>query len=195
MGSAVLWLIAPAVVGSGFNPVTQSISESAGQQTPHAWVARLSFVLLGVGAWTSWATFGVHRPTPGAAASSSVIPQVVRWGALVFGVGMIGAAVWSHAPWLPGVTGDPTADALHSLAASVAGLGIVVASVAALWLRGRGQLWWWLTAVCAAAFAMIPPLAASSPDVAGVLQRVMFVMATVWLAWTPQATTTSSAKT
>lgn len=185
--SLALWFVAPIFVANGYHPISQSISESAGQHTPNAWIARTSFVLLGVGAWISWAT----RPstTPRRNQKLRTVTSVVRAGTFTFGAGMIAAAIWSHAPWLPGTAGNPTEDTLHSVAAATAGVGIVVAGLAAHWLPHRSTRWRVSTGLCTALFVFVPPATTVLPEIAGILQRVMFAAATIWLLWQPNATT------
>ena len=80
-------LPAPLFVPAGYSPVRRSIGGSATQDLAGAWVARAGFVLLGC-AVIALAARGV--PSWSAPA---------RWAHGVFGLAMVAAAIWSHAPW------------------------------------------------------------------------------------------------
>ena len=123
-----------------YSLVSQSISETAAQATPGAWVARSGFALLGMAVLSARSHAQVGRPS--AMAYSA------------FALGLFGVGVWSHEPYLADLPYDATEASLHSLVAAGMGLAIVTAEVLAAWhtpvsythldvykrqVRGRGQ--------------------------------------------------------
>lgn len=167
--SLALLQLAPLWMPVGYSAFTHSISESAAQAVPHAAWARGGLLLLGGGAVLA-ALSGQQPP---------------RWASaclIVFGLAMVASAIWSHRPWWPEARFDARADRLHSLAAQVAGMAFVAATgsqMAYRWkLRHRLDA---LDAITATAAVMAPLAIAMGAPGPGAAQRVMFVLATVWL--------------
>ncbi|WP_208106591.1 DUF998 domain-containing protein [Streptomyces sp. GC420] len=171
IASAVALAVAPAVMPPGYSWVSRTTSESAAQGLSGAWVARLGFVLFGL---------------------SVVLLATVcrrRWGVwgvalhAAFGALMTAAAAFSHKPWQATGPYDRTEDVLHSVAASTMGiafaLGIVAVALSRRALRRRVRL---ADAVAVAASVVLPLGMTVLPDVQGVLQRLIFVVAYAWYA-------------
>ena len=152
-----------------YDLVRQSVSETAAQGTPGAWVARTGFPRL-------------------ALAVLSLLPRV-RWGRAAtwgyggFAAGLVAVGVWSHEPYLPGVAYDATEATLHSVAATAMGLAVVNAEILAAWhTRRRARLG------LAGAYLLLPVAMAVHPGLAGIYQRLMFatlVGALFVMSWRP----------
>jgi hypothetical protein len=169
--SAVALATAPALMPPGYSWVSQTTSETAAQGVQGAWLARLGFVLLGLSVillaticrrrWGSWAT-ALHAG---------------------FGALLIAAAVFSHRPWMAGEDFDRVEDALHSVAATAMGFAFAIGVVVTALRRSRGDIWPRAIDIMAVAASVAIPLGmAARPDVEGVLQRLMFVVAYAWYA-------------
>lgn len=180
LGSAVAIGVAPTVMPPGYSWVRHSISESAAQGLQGAWMARSGFLLLALGAWL---VAGVAAGRLGPA----------RPAFRLFALMLVGTAAFSHRPFLTGVPVDPVEDLLHSVTATTMGFAFVAGVVLAVirrpprpsWPRLPGD-WPHLVAVVAA--TAIPLGMALAPDLAGLLQRGMFLMAYGWfliVLWTP----------
>ena len=154
VGAAGAFALGPLVVPA-YDIVTQSISETAAQGTPGAWVARTGFALL-------------------ALAVLSLLPRVTwGWGSraayTLFALGLVAVGVWSHEPYLPGIAYDPAEATLHSVAATAMGLAVVSAEILAAWhTRRRARLG------LAGAYLLLPVAMAVHPGLAGIYQRLMF---------------------
>jgi hypothetical protein len=168
VGSVVSVLIAPLLMPSSYSIVEHSISESAAQGVEGAWLARLGFLTFGLAvlllasiAGERWGFWGriAHR---------------------VWGVSMIGAAVFSHMPWLD-TPYDVFEDTLHSVASFAVGMSFIVGVLLVTFRRGPGigpvRVFDWI----AIGIALVVPLIMFNlTDVAGVVQRMMFAVAYLW---------------
>lgn len=160
---------APFLMPEGYSWTSNTISESAAQGLPGAWMARLGFVLFGLSVillavlcrrhWGPWAT-GLHA---------------------TFGALMTATAAFSHRPWITGQVFDRTEDLLHSVTATAMGFAFAFGVVAAaLWhnrARGRRR---GLDFVAVVASVAIPLAMSVWPDSQGVVQRLMFAVAYTW---------------
>jgi len=161
-------LFGPFLSPPGFSWIHHSTSEQAGQHVAGAWAMRTGFSLYGTGTLLAALT-ARHGQT------------FVRGALVLFGLGMIGTAVWSHAPFLPDVPANMQEDWLHSIASSVVGMSFALACLASLFGPGgrqRDLLAW----TGLAASVLIPALMFTVPDYAGILQRTMFAISFVFIA-------------
>jgi hypothetical protein len=169
VGSAVALAVAPLVVPGDYRGVSQSISESAGQGVSGAWVARAGFVLFGLGViWIA----------------ATLKDRWGRWGTALhsaFGVLMVTTAAFSHKPWRAGIPFDATEDVLHSVAATLMGFAFAIGVIAVvLHRRPRRQPTDPLALLVVSASVVLPIGMGVAPNVAGVLQRAMFLAAYAW---------------
>ena len=167
--SAAAIAAAPSLMPPGYSWVFHSISESAAQGQQGAWMARTGFLLFG---------FAVLR-----------LARIRRagWGLLgtlllgLFGVFMVSTAAFSHRPWQEGVEFDAFEDVLHSVTASGMGVAFAFGVLAVSIHRARASLptrAFDLVAIAAA--VVIPMTMAARPDIAGLAQRSMFLIAYLW---------------
>lgn len=169
--SAGCVLVAPMAMPDGYSWLSNAISESAAQGLHAAWIARLGFVLFGCA--VVWLAVTL-RP---------VWARGTYWMQLAFGVFMLGAAAFSHKPWLPNVPFDLFEDFLHSLTATGMGFAFSFGVLARLLQRKRGDVSSKLfDGVALLVATLFSPLGALWPSVAGLLQRLMFVVAYLWFA-------------
>jgi hypothetical protein len=167
--SAAALFSAPALMSASYSWIANTVSESAAQGVEGAWLARLGFVLFGLAVmllsagrslvWGRWATAG-H----------------VSFGAFMVAVAAFSAKAWTGAPF------DPTEDALHSLAATGMGFAFAFGVVATFVHARRAGLTrpWWPDAVAVVASVAAPTAMTAWPDVDGIPQRLMFVIAYAW---------------
>lgn len=105
----------------------------------------------------------------------------VRAALVVFGLGLVGTAIWSNASILPNVLSDLQEDWLHSVASGIVGTAFAAACAARLFAPGgskRDVLAW-----VGLAISVVVPLAMGVwPDFRGLLQRTMFGISFVFVA-------------
>ena len=180
LGSAVAIGVAPTLMPPGYSWVHHSISESAALGLQGAWAARSGFLLMALGTWLV-AGVAASRLGPG------------RPAIRLFALMLVGTAAFSHRPFLADVPADLVEDLLHSVTATTMGFAFVAGVALAVlgrpprpsWPRLPGD-WPHLVAVVAA--TAIPLGMALAPDLAGLLQRGMFLVAYAWfltVLWTP----------
>lgn len=172
--------VAPLVLPADYSVVRHSVSESAAQGVTGAWVARIGLLALG------------------AAAIVVALPLgrgLRRWSrvALVgYGAGIALTAAAAHRPWRD-VPHDAIQDTVHSLAASAGGFAFVVAVVLAAVADARAGRRPAARHVVAAVAATLLPLAMTVlPTVAGLPQRLLFLVGYGWLAAEAAAPTRAS---
>jgi hypothetical protein len=105
----------------------------------------------------------------------------VRAALAVFGLGLVGTAIWSNASILPNVLSDLHEDWLHSVASGIVGTAFAAACAARLFAPGGSKCDFlaWIGLVISVAF----PLAMGAwPDFRGLLQRTMFGISFVFVA-------------
>jgi hypothetical protein len=167
--SALALVFAPKLMPPDYSWLTHTTSESAAQGVDGAWLARLGFLLFGLGViWLA----ALKRRAWG------------RWAPVLhvcFGVFMIAAAVFSARPWDPNLPYDPIEDLLHSVAATAMGFSFAFGVVAIVLRRTDNDLTVrWLDAVAIVASVVLPVGMMLVTDVAGALQRGIFLVAYAW---------------
>ncbi len=166
-------ILVAIVAGPFFSPpefswLRHSTSEQAGQHVAGSWIMRAGFVCYGLGmlisALVAWRT----RP-------------FVRGALAVFGLGLIGTAIWSNASIVPGAPSDMLEDRLHSIASGIVGTAFAAACAARLFMPGgsRHDKLAWIGLLVSVA---IPLAMAALPDYRGLLQRAMFGISFVLVA-------------
>jgi hypothetical protein len=167
LGSLVALTLAPLLMPDSYSVVTHSVSESAAQGVPGAWLARSGFVLFGlavlllaVRGGTNWGLWA----------------RLAHGG---FAVSIIAAAVLSHAPF-DGSRFDEPEDWLHSAASFGVGLFFTIGVLVVALERGPGRGWVRLVDWAALAVAVVIPLAMANIEQVGLAQRLMFLVAYLW---------------
>lgn len=161
-------LVGPLLSPPEFSWFQHSTSEQAGQGMSGAWIMRMGFIGYG---------------------GATLIAAIVDWGSrpfvraalILFGVGLLGTAIWSNASILPGVSSDPHEDWLHSVASGVVGTAFAGACAARLFAPGgtRRDVLAWLGLVISVVF---PAAMVELPELRGLLQRTMFGVSFVFVA-------------
>lgn len=164
--SIMALLSAPKLMPEGYSWVIHTTSESAAQGIEGAWVARLGFLAFGLAViWLSTAL--------GLAWARGVV-----WLHLAFGVLMTSTAAFSHRPWVAGVSFDPVEDGLHSFTATAMGFAFAIGVLLRLLQRqGPGRL---LDIIALVSATAIPLLMLYQSEIAGLVQRLMFIVAYAW---------------
>jgi hypothetical protein len=151
-----------------YSIIEQSISESAAQGVQGAWLARAGLLLFGLGVL---------------ALASAAGDRWGVWGRLahrVFAVAIVSSAVFAHMPW-ENLPYDRFEDLLHSIASFVVGLGFVVGVVVVGIDRRRPARWVRsFDGVAIVASVVIPMVMFTAGGYAGLVQRMMFLIAYVW---------------
>ncbi|MDP3966848.1 MAG: DUF998 domain-containing protein [Nocardioides sp.] len=169
-GSALALGLAPVLMPEGYSWLTHTTSESAAQGVSGAWLARLGFLLLGSAVlWLSVQAVAWRRPG-----------RVLHG---MFAASLCGAAVFSSRSFDPAAAFDATEDLLHSVTATTMGFAFAFGVVAVGWAqRSRPGRLRALDLLAVVAAVVLPLGMLALPDLAGLLQRMMFLVAYVWYA-------------
>jgi hypothetical protein len=168
--SALALTLAPLLMPDSYSWIVNTTSESAAQGVSGAWLARL-----GLG------TFGLA--VLALAWSHPLWSPAARYAHIGFGVLMTVTAVASTKPWVAGIPFDTAEDQIHSFAATAMGFAFAFGIVAVvLGNRGSRRPIRALDVIAILASIFIPLSMTVLPEYAGILQRLMFVVAYVWYA-------------
>lgn len=162
--SAGALLLAPLAIDHSYSWTRHTTSESAGQAVEGAWVARAGFVLFGLA--VLWLV------------QSGVLARG-RWSRIThstFAVSMLCVAAFSSRSWQTTVPHDRVEDTLHSVAATTMGFAFAFGVVA----TALDRRWRAFDLVAVVASVVLPMGMAMAPSRAGLLQRVMFLVAYLW---------------
>lgn len=166
--SALALLLAPLNMPDSYSWLQHTTSESAAQGVEGAWLARLGFLIFGL--TVLWLAERLLDNWP----------VSVHWLHGVFGLMMVGTAVFSSKPWLPNLPFDPVEDALHSFTATAMGFAFAIGVGLRLWHREDRRFGQALDVAAIAASVVIPLVMSALPDWDGLLQRCMFATAYLW---------------
>lgn len=168
--SALALTLAPLLMPDSYSWIVNTTSESAAQGVSGAWLARLGLGTFGLAVL---ALAGSHRLWSPAA----------RYTHIGFGVLMTVTAVASTKPWVAGVPFDAAEDQIHSFAATAMGFAFAFGIVlVVLGKRGSIRPIRALDVIAILASIAIPLSMTALPEYAGILQRLMFVVAYIWYA-------------
>jgi hypothetical protein len=161
-------LIGPLFSPPEFSWIQHSTSEQAGQHMTGAWIMRFGFIGYGAATLTAALVDWSSRP-------------FVRAALALFGLGLLGTAIWSNTSILPGVSSDIHEDWMHSVASGVVGTAFAAACAARLLAPGgtrRDMLAWGGLVV-----SVVFPLAMIElPELRGLIQRIMFGVSLMFVA-------------
>jgi hypothetical protein len=168
----IIILIAQAVAPGSYVWRNNTISQLAAQRYAQAWIMRAGFI--GFGALVALGAVRRYRAQPSRAYRD--------WPLLLYGLGMALAGVFSARSWVDAVAYSPGEAGLHSLMATLAGVGISLAALLS-WIRDPGPRRdvWHLVA-----FALMMLLSALFGMVtrgAGVVQRCLYIVGFAWLVY------------
>ncbi|MEL7208889.1 MAG: DUF998 domain-containing protein [Actinomycetota bacterium] len=166
--SASALAAAPWVVGGDYSWVSNTLSEAAAQGVQGAWVAQAGFAIFGL---TVGALAFLRRHDWGLLAGVSHT---------VFALMMLAAADFSVRPWESGAPYDHAEDALHSVAATTMGFAFVVGVLLVYARRDRPNATRRVDLLVAVLATVLPLLMLLWPDVEGLIQRVLFLVAYLW---------------
>ncbi len=171
LASAAALALVPLALPDSYSWVEHTTSEAGGQGVEGAWLARLGFLLFGLG--VLWLAYQRRE----------------RWGRLAaalhgtFAISMFAVAAFSLRSWEPTASFDATEDFLHSFFATLMGfafaIGVAVIAIRS-WRNGRGLRPLHIAAIAAAIILPIGMTLFGSID--GILQRLMFAIAYLWYA-------------
>jgi hypothetical protein len=162
-------LLLPLWSFDGYSMLEHTTSHLGAQGSPNAWVMNVTFVIAGVAALLAgWRVPGGH-PLP-----------LLLLG--IFAISLALTGFYRHEPLVAGIETNDFEDRRHSLFATTTGFGFVAFAVSmAFASRERRDR---ALAVAAAALATLLSLGmAAWPELRGLLQRAMFVMAFGWLVY------------
>lgn len=168
--AALAVAVAPLFLGDGYDPLRNSISESAAQGVPSAWVGRLALFASGLGVLLTLA-LKIRSWSRTASASFAA-----------FGFLWIASSIFSTRSWVPGAAFNSVESSVHSLAASAMAIVVLGALVLAFTKQSVFRIERVLAFGLASAATFLPLASLFAPEFGGIFQRLMFFYAYFWFA-------------
>ena len=166
--SALALALAPLLMPDSYSWIANTTSDSAAQGVSGAWLARLGLGAFGL------AVLAIAWSHP------SWVPAA-RFAHIGFGILLTVTAVASTRPWVAGTPFDAAEDQIHSIAATAMGFAFAFGILAVvLGDRRSGRPIRPLDIVAIVASIAIPLSMTALPELAGILQRLMFAVAYIW---------------
>lgn len=163
----LVMFILPFYSTPGYSILKNTTSHLGAQHAPNAWIMNLVFTLLGAAVLLqAWLYLKKHCAR-----------QVLL---TIFGLGLIGTAVFRHAPIVAGIPVNRLADTMHSVFATAVGFSFIFFAVSAAFMEttNRRRISALFIAVIATGLSV---LIFTVPGLAGLWQRLMFILAFGWL--------------
>ncbi len=167
--SVLSLLAAPLLMPESYYWIEHTTSESGAQGVDGAWLARLGFVLYGVAVLmliilrTQW----------------TILSRVIH---TIFGLAMIGNAVFSSRPWIPDWPFGVLEDTLHSWMSGIVGtaftLGVLSVFLKRMNADALTRTFDWLAIMISIVISIL--MFTSADAYAGLIQRIMFAVSYAW---------------
>lgn len=160
-------MILPFFSVEGYRIIENTTSHLGAQQAPFAWVMNGTFIILGLAS-----VIAGWKPLKGFYFQRAVL--------FVFGISLVGVAIFQHSPIVPDLAYDVLEDHLHSIFANIVGTSFTLFAVSMAFIEKskRKRLQAVGIAVVASALSIGMFL---FPQFGGVLQRGMFFLSFGWL--------------
>jgi len=144
-------------------------SHLGAQGAPYAWLMNGSFILMAVAtaqlAFTRMRSYGFQQVC-----------------IAVFSIGLVGTALFRHAPIVEGLVFSVFEDHMHSVFASLVGFSFTLFAVSTAFIV-RNRTHRIVSISVATSSVILSILIFSTPEFAGVWQRIMFIVSFAWLLW------------
>ncbi|MFM6981548.1 MAG: DUF998 domain-containing protein [Microbacteriaceae bacterium] len=163
-------LTAPLFLHYGYSILSNSISESAAQNVPTAWIARAALFASGL------AVLGV------VALKSGSWSRSVSISFAIFGTLWIISSVFSTKSWVAEASFNQVESEIHSVAASAMAIIVLGALVLGFTRQPVSPIERVLAFGLAAAATFLPLASYLVPELGGLFQRVMFLYTYLWFA-------------
>ena len=165
----LVMFILPFFSVDDYSIMKNTTSHLGAQDAPYAWIMNVVFALLGIAAitdgWRHLHNYWLHK--------------VVL---MIFGISLVLTAFFQHAPIVSGVEYNETEDHLHSKFATITGFSFVFFAVASAFIETTT-----LRRIIAVAIGIIASLLSmlifNLEDLAGIWQRLMFILVFAWLIY------------
>lgn len=163
----IVMFVLPFYSAESYSILKHTLSELGAQSTPNAWIMNVTFYLVGAAcileAWLHLGNFWFHK----------IVLSI-------FGVSLIFVGIFHHAPIAEGVSFDVRQDNLHSIFASIVGFTFIMYAIASAFIEKEGKQRV-IDIIVGVTASLLSLLMLLLPDFAGIWQRVMFILAFIWL--------------
>jgi len=151
-----------------YSILKHTTSHLGAQHSPNAWIMNISFILLGIScileSWFHLKRYWVHKIL-----------------LIIFGSGLILVAIFQHAPIVEGTPYSQLEDTMHSIFATIVGISFTLFAFSAAFIEktNKRRIFALLVGLMSIGFSM---LIFSLVDLAGLWQRIMFILSFTWLS-------------
>lgn len=161
--------ILPYFSSESYSIFKHTTSQLGGQNMPNAWILNVIFVFLGlssvIASWRYLSSFWLQKIL-----------------ILVFGVALIGTAIYSHSPIEQHLPANDFENYMHSIFAKITGYSFTSFAVAMAFIfKERTQIL--IALVVAILDTILSATMFQLPAVTGILQRAIFITSFGWLGY------------
>ena len=159
--------ILPHFSVQGYTIMKNTTSHLGAQNTPNAWIMNLIFFLLGfITIQEAWIYLKQY--------------WVQKFMLTIFGLGLVGVAIFKHAPIVQGIPYSLFEDTIHSIFASIVGFSFTLFTVSAAFIETTNKRRI-IALLVGVVVTVLSVLMSSLPDFAGIWQRLIFIISFAWL--------------
>lgn len=159
--------ILPFYSAEGYSIMKHTTSHLGSQNSPNAWIMNTVFILLGIScileSWFHLKRYWVHKTL-----------------LTIFGTGLILVAFFQHAPIIGGIPYSILEDTMHSIFATVVGASFTVFAFSTAYIEKTNRRRVLALGVGLVAI-VLSMLMFGLVDLAGLWQRIMFIISFIWL--------------
>ena len=152
-----------------YSILRNTTSHLGAQGAPYAWVMNVVFALLGIASivdgWMRLSNYWLHKAV-----------------LIVFGTSLFLTAIFQHAPIVPDLTFSVLKDDLHSKFATITGFSFTFFAIASAFIEST-RLRRLIAVVVGMVAMLLSMLIFNIADLAGVWQRMIFILAFAWLMY------------
>ncbi len=165
----LVMFILPYYSVEAYSIIKNTTSHLGAQNTPNAWIMNTTFCFLGIACilegWIHLKQYWLHKIL-----------------LTIFGIGLIFAAVFQHAPIVESIPYNAVEDNLHSLFATIIGFSFTLFAFSAIFIE-RTTITRWLALLVGLIATALSLLIFSAENYMGLWQRMMFIFSFSWLVF------------
>ena len=152
-----------------YSILRNTTSQLGAQGAPNAWMMSVEFALLGlasiVDGWVRLSKYWIHKVL-----------------IVAFGISMVLTGIFQHAPVNSSTTSSLFEDNLHSVFSTIGGFSFILFAIAAAFIESS-KLRKTIAVGIGLLAMLLSMLIFNLPDLAGVWQRLMFIVMFAWLMY------------
>jgi hypothetical membrane protein len=163
----LVMFVLPFFTAEGYSIARHTTSQMGAQKTPNSWIMNLTFALMGLTSiYAGWSHYDGY--------------WFQKVSLLAFGISLVFAAIYSHAPINPTLSFSVREDELHSFFASTTGFSFTVLAVSSGFIKdAKSEMW--LPIVVGIIATLLSVMMFKIENYMGIWQRMIFIISFGWM--------------